>query len=322
MARFWKALFTANKSFDVRESSLAPLLNRISGGHYPAGQAFTTAELQEELDKIPVKKAQKYRQALKMLVDDYVDVCYTGVDEFKGRAVARPMNVRVSPLAVNWGFWGPAQTNSGYVEWDSAQFVLEARVFQIVPVSANRWEIGFVQLCDRKDNNSRYTDGAVVNQHPAPAPPWCDTANPTNHPWYTKGNHNGRTAWAALAAGENTVDYGMDDSFDDRKHPYTSVNAAGVVAGSRITEIKCEQKFDTWLCRFDTILQTRLLLKKISYIIKGEAAIKANDQVSGANTSVKMIGNVETPAHNATLPVYNAQTMNTGERWYRNGVQI
>lgn len=322
MARFWAALFAADKSFAIGDSTLGPIVRLISGGAPQSGQNFTTAQLQEELDKLPVDKAKKYKDALKILVDDYADVCYTGVEDFKPREVSRPINVRVQPNNTDWK-WGNPQVSSGKVMWNSALFDLKAKVYQIVPTPGNRFEIGFVQHCTRKENKGTYSDNGVVSDHPTQPPPWGDTGQNSTPPWYTSGMHNGQLAYAKMAAGINTVDYGMDDSFDDRGHPYTSLKSGNptVVAGSKLNSLDCAQDFTTWLVRNDSTTGTKRLLRKVSYSITGKFTVGAQNQVGGAKTGVA-IRPVEKPQFADALPNTNTQTMNNNERWFRGAVQI
>jgi hypothetical protein len=324
MARFWKALFAANSSFSVSGSSLAPLINLISGGAVGGAPNFTTAQLQTELDKIKLEKAKKYKNALKILIDDYEDVCYTAVDEFKPKESSRPMNVQVLLPPQPWGTWAGG-SKSGYVQWDSGMFELKAKVFHIVPAAApaTRWEVGFVQHCTLKANNGTYSNGDLLCDHPTQAAPWCDSGQVAEYPWYTKGIHNGLTAWATLATGvHEAVNYGMNDSFNGRKHPYLSVQpATGAVAGTKLTSLDCQQDFTTWLCRYDTTINARLLLKKVSYSIRGRFSLNATNQQSGTSNSVR-IGSAETPDLTATLPNTNVQSMNNAEQWFSNGVQL
>lgn len=323
MARFWMKLFEAEKSFAPAGSSLKGIINLIASGGLNGAPGFTTAALQTELDKIPIAKAKKYKDALKILIDDYEDVCYTAVEEFTTKEIAKPLNANVAVADPNWGTWGPQNKRSGSVAWNSALFDLKARVFQIAPAEKpDRWEIGFVQHCTKKSNQSTYTNGDNVDQHPITAPPWCDTEIEANSPWYTKGPHNGQTAWKVLVAGiHERVSLGMDDAFVSRKHPYLAVKAGGLVTAATITKVSCEQAFTTWLCRrFPTGNPVgMLLLKKVSYTIKGD--IKVGTNGASGSSSVK-IGTTETPTILATLPATSANTMNGNERWFSNGAQI
>ena len=313
--RFRKQLSKNDLFFNAKTSSMRLLLEAMAADRSPD-------DVQQELDKIPHAKALKYESALQMLVDDNPMLCYTGLVSFLPVARARPMNVRVLPGSTHWR-WGTSQTASGVAAWDSGMFEVTADVFFIVPTSVNRaWEIGFRQICTRKANLGRYTDRAVIQDRPVPNPPWGDSGQPSDTPWYTKGMHNGLLAWLPLPGGARTRTFGMNDSFNNRCHPYRSLTTGGNVGQGTLQEVDCEQNFTAYLCRVKASdPHTVTILKQVSYSITGGYRVGIGN-VPFRQTSNVVIGQAFTPQPGASIPQTSAPRMNNSERWIVNNVAI
>src|SRR5262249_34375022 len=117
-----KQATVVDKSFNLKSSALNGFLNVLAGAPATASTAqgggqtspltpILLASAQEELDKIPHAKAEKYRSVLQLVVDREPDLCYTGVKSYEARELPPHAGTHFTP---------------GWAKYSSARFYVKA----------------------------------------------------------------------------------------------------------------------------------------------------------------------------------------------------
>jgi len=296
------AIRTANPSFNLQRSSLRQVIEALEEGH----AVNPHARIQAALDRLAPLDARRYLNALKILVTDYPNVCYTGVVDFVCRST--PSSDAPTTSCTD------AVKGNRKVRYTSAKCTMTAKVFCIAP-SNNTFELGFIQHCTYKDDRSFYTDGSEMVEAFPPGFPAGDSSSNSDAPFYYKGTSHGcsRPAWVRLNGHGAELDFEVCDAFEKNFHFYHPRPSAGrLTPSATLRSIHRVQKFTCWIARRKSN-GVEKLLREAKYCINvklehGATAIRSfSSNVSDINR--------RTPSDHEVRPTVSSPVMNNLGRW-------
>ena len=292
----------ANPDFHEGRSSLKHVLAEVGDG-----ANVNISRLQKALDKVEPAKAKRYAAALQILVNDYPQVCYTGLESFDHAETK--LNVPTSCDLTNNN---PA---SWFVRYTSVKFTQKATVYCICPQSTAH-EIGFIQHCTAKNDQSNYSDKSAMIDACRVGFPVGDSAGPSHEPFYYKGISSECTqpAYVRLMgrpAGPLLLE--VNDYFRNNGHFYhprpkrTEVNQ-----NATLVSIHRKQSFTLWLARVSAQTGTRLL-RQCSFTINVKVEVKS-PSVRSYSSYCSGITTQKT-TWDSCLPMVTSSSMNDKSQW-------
>ena len=293
-----RAVLATNPNFTQKRSSLRGVLDA-----YDAGGSGMAAKMQEALDELDVKDAERYKNALQILMDDNPTLFYVSVTRFDPTSTP--------PSA-------PAMYNGAHdkMRYTSAKFVLNASAYCITPASM-ACEIGFIQQCTAKNDQANYSDGSAMRDHNRLGYPVGDSSGDLSAPFYHKGVSHGcaQPAWVDLSRKPaQSVALEVNDDFINNFHFGKPKPAVGTApATSVLRSIDRKQSFTCWLA-FRRPAGIRLL-REVKYTIKVDVQMRATTPLTGNCTSTVDGITKRTPPRTEQLPVVASATMNNLSLW-------
>jgi hypothetical protein len=249
-------LAAADKNFNAPSAPLRGLLRVLDE------KALSADRVQAELDAIGVGAARGFAAGLKYVVDEVAGTCYTGVAAFQ------PVLDRTCWFHGVGVETTPRNPHAG--SYTSPTFRVAATVFCIAP-AAKRFEVGFIQHCRSKEEESRYSDGSAQGTFYDLAFPMGDSTNETDVPFYIRGTafRCSKPCWVDLRdlAGKE-FDLQFLDVFWHNMFHWLAVDInQRYVEDTHAVRYFRKQSFTTWLARRDASTNKEHLLRQVDYEI-------------------------------------------------------
>jgi hypothetical protein len=265
----------------------------------------TDAQIQAELDRLPVALAIKYEQALRRLVKKRRALEYFGLESFTP-AYNGSLSVDTS--------------NNSRVGYTTKHFHATARVYAIVPEGVD-YDLGFIQICEDRESIHIYEHDELDTRWEMQGRfPKSDSSSDANIPWYHVGVGHACSHHTARKDHEpaRRETYELDDNFNNCTiGARLTYKKGGVEKRTHLKAIRRKQSFRAWFAVKRSRGTKYRLLKEVFYGFDFQIDCQTQHgrlATTQTDTPVNIVQT--TPAAGATLPpaALTGPTMNGGQK--------